>query len=219
MSWANELGIIERIGMEGTGSYGAGLARWLRAQGLNVLEVERPKRQTRRRRGKSDPLDAEAAARAVQAGTALGQPKAGTGHVEMMRALSLTRRSAVKARTQAVNQLHALLVTAPDELRHQLRRLTVTKLVAIASGFRPRPRLANPTAATKFALKSIAVRHQQLSTEIARLDTELACLVADEAPALMAVRGIGTQTATALLVAAGDNPRSCKDLWKSPRMD
>lgn len=207
MSWANELGTIERIGMEGTGSYGAGLARWLRAQGLSVLEVERPKRQTRRGRGKSDPLDAEAAARAVQAGTALGQPKAGTGHVEMMRALSLTRRSAVKARTQAVNQLHALLVTAPDELRHQLRRLTVTKLVGLASGFRPGPRLANPTAATKFALKSIAVRHQQLSTEIARLDTQLAGLVAEEAPALMAVRGIGTQTATALLVAAGDNPQ------------
>lgn len=111
VSWAHEFGTIERIGMEGTGSYGAGLARWLRAQGLIVLEVERPKRQIRRRRGKSDPIDAEAAARAVQAGTALGLPKAGTGRVEMIRALSLTRRSAVKARTQAINELHALLVT------------------------------------------------------------------------------------------------------------
>jgi transposase len=202
VNWAHEFGTIERIGMEGTGSYGAGLAGWLRAQGLIVLEVERPKRQLRRRRGKSDPIDAEAAARAVQAGTALGQPKTGTGRVEMIRALSLTRRSAVKARTQAINELHALVVTAPYSLRSQLRRLTVTRLVATASSFRPR----QPIAATKFALKSIAVRHQQLTAEIARLDAQLARLVAEAAPALVAVKGMGTQIAAALLVAAGDNP-------------
>jgi transposase len=117
LAWAREFGVIERIGIEGTGSYGAGLTRWLRARGVAVIEVERPRRQdrqARRRRGKSDPLDAEAAARAVQAGTVNGQPKAGDGHVEMIRTLRLTRRSAMKARTQAANQLHALVVTAPS---------------------------------------------------------------------------------------------------------
>src|SRR5215212_11954153 len=104
LTWASGFGVIERIGIEGTGSYGAGLTRWLRARGLAVVEVERPHRhdrQARRRRGKSDPLDAEAAARAVQAGTVVGQPKAGDGHVEMIRTLRLARRSAMKARTQA----------------------------------------------------------------------------------------------------------------------
>src|SRR5215212_10493048 len=120
LAWARDFGMIGRIGIEGTGSYGAGLTRWLRARGVAVIEVERPRRQdrqARRRRGKSDPLDAEAAARAVQAGTLVGQPKAGDGHVEMIRTLWLARRSAMKARTQAANQLHALVVTAPDELR------------------------------------------------------------------------------------------------------
>jgi hypothetical protein len=120
LSWASALGVLDQVGIEGTGSYGAGLARWLRARGLTVVEVERPHRhgrQARRRRGKSDPYDAEAAARAVQAGAASGQPKAGDGRVEMIRALRLARRSAMKARTQAANQLHALVITAPDDLR------------------------------------------------------------------------------------------------------
>ena len=121
LAWARRLGELERFGIEGTGSYGAGLARWLRRQGVEVVEVERPKRQNRRRRGKSDAIDAEAAARAVQAGTATAQPKAGDGPIEMLRTLQVARRSALKARTQAANQLHALVVTAPDSLRTRLR--------------------------------------------------------------------------------------------------
>ena len=212
VAWASDFGVIEGLGIEGTGSYGAGLARWLRARGLTVVEVERPHRhgrQARRHRGKSDPLDAEAAARAVQAGTVIGQPKAGDGQVEMIRTLRLARRSAMKARTQAANQLHALVVTAPDELRTCLRGLPLVELVGRASAFRPvraGTAVATPAAATKLALKSLAVRYRQLSAEIEAIDAQLEYLVATAAPDLLAVKGIGTDTAGALLVAAGDNP-------------
>jgi transposase len=206
LRWASQLGTVHTIGMEGTGSYGAGLSRWLRARGLTVVEVERPKRQARYGRGKSDPIDAELAARAVQAGTALGQPKAGSGMVEMIRALSVARRSALKARTQAANQLRALLVTAPEPVRHQLRRMGLAQLVRSAAAFRPTTPLPSPLAATKLALKSMAVRHQQLSAEIEALDRHLAILVAEAAPALLTAKGMGTHTAAALLLAAGDNP-------------
>jgi transposase len=136
LAWASTLGRVDRVGVEGTGSYGAGLARWLRAHGQLVVEVDRPDRAARRRQGKADDLDAHAAARAVQAGTATGQPKAGDGTVEMIRSLRLARRSAVKARTQAANQLKALLVTAPDGLRAQLRRLPPAELVTTAARLR-----------------------------------------------------------------------------------
>lgn len=212
VAWAAGFGVLEQFGIEGTGSYGAGLARWLRGRGLTVVEVERPQRhgrQMRRRRGKSDPIDAEAAARAVQAGMVIGQPKAGDGLVEMIRTLRLARRSAMKARTQAANQLHALVVTAPDELRARLRPVPLTTLVKLAAAFRPLrvgTILANPVTATKLALKSLAVRYRLLSTEIAALDSQLRHLVATAAPGLLAVKGLGTDTAGALLVAAGDNP-------------
>ena len=212
VAWASGLGVLDRFGIEGTGSYGAGLTRWLRGRGLTVVEVERPdrhSRQARRRRGKSDPLDAEAAARAVQAGTVIGQPKAGDGRVEMIRTLRLARRSAMKARTQAANQLHALVVTAPDDLRTRLRALPLAELVRLAAVFRPvraGTALATPAAATKLALKSLAGRYRQLSAEIEALDAQLEQLVAAAAPDLLAVKGLGTETAGALLVAAGDNP-------------
>jgi len=206
LRWAGRFGAVERLGVEGTGSYGAGLARWLRARGLAVVEVERPKRPARRRRGKSDPLDAEAAARAVQAGTATAQPKAGTGPVEMIRTLQAVRRSAVKARTQTLNQLRALVLTAPEDLRARLRRLPPARLVATAAAFRPRRPLATPAAATRWALRSLAARHRRLSAEIEALDAQLGELVAAAAPDLVAVKGVGTDTAATLLVTAGDNP-------------
>jgi transposase len=206
LAWAERHGQIERVGIEGAGNYGAGLARWLRARGLVVVEVDRPDRRTRRRRGKSDPVDAEAAARAVQAGTATGQPKAADGPVEAIRALRLARRSAVKARTQAANQLHALVVTAPDELRARLRPLTTAALVRTAARLRPPAGPRTPEGATKLALKLIARRYQALSMEIAALDRQLDRLVAEAAPTLVAIKGVGTDTAGALVVAAGDNP-------------
>ena len=205
-TWAHGFGALGQVGMEGTSSLGAGLARWLRSRGHSVLEVNRPNRQTRRRAGKSDPIDAEAAARAVQAGTALGSPKSGDGRVEMIRALRVARRSAVKARTQAANQLHALVVTAPDELRSTVRKLGITALVASAGQWRPGTCPDTPLAATRFAMRSIALRHKQLSAEIGTLDAQLDRLVAEAAPSLLALKGIGTEIAASLLVAAGDNP-------------
>src|SRR5262245_34185705 len=207
LAWARRFGVVERVGVEGSGAFGAGLTRWLRARSVDVVEVERPKRprQERRRRGKSDPIDAEAAARAVLAGTATAQPKVRTGPVEMIRALQAARRSAVKARTQAANQLHALVVTAPDDLRTRLRRLSLARLVATTAAFRPGA-LITPAAATKVALKSIAVRCRRLDAEVAGLDAHLGQLLAEAAPDLLAVKGVGIDTAATLLVTAGDNP-------------
>jgi transposase len=126
LCWAEGLGPVRCAGIEGTSSYGAGLARHLRSLGIEVLEVERPKRRERssRRNLKSDSLDAERAARAVLAGETSGVPKSGEGRVEMIRALRTARRSAMKARTQAANQLQGLRVTAPEALRHRLRGLS-----------------------------------------------------------------------------------------------
>jgi transposase len=206
LAWARKLGRVERFGVEGTGAFAAGLLRFLHANGQVVLEVDRPDRSTRRRRGKSDPLDAEAAARAVQAGAAVGTPKARDGRVEMVRALRVARRSAVKARTQAANQLHDLLVSAPEPLRAQVRSLAIEALVRRAAGFRPGV-LSTSAAATKLAMRELARRWQALDAEVGRLDAELDRLVAQAAPALTALLGVGTDVAGALLVAAGDNPQ------------
>jgi transposase len=146
----------------------------------------------------------------VLAGTATGQPKDADGEVEMIRTLRLTRRSAVKARAQAVNQLKNLLITAPEGLRSELRGLSTAKLVAKASGFRPRTNPSDVEAATKFAMRSVARRHQRLSEEISELDEQLDRLVAKAAPELVAMEGVGTDTAASLLIAAGDNPERLK---------
>jgi transposase len=138
LGWAQRLGPINAWGIEGTGSFGAGLTRFLHRHGQVVVEFNRPDRQTRRRRGKSDPLDAEAAARAVQAREG-AIPKAGDGQVEMIRSLRVARATAMKARTQAINALKALVVTAPDELREQLRALSAVRLVQTAAELDPGP--------------------------------------------------------------------------------
>jgi transposase len=204
-SLAGGLGRVDAFGVEGTGSYGAALARHLRAAGRRVIEVNRPDRATRRRHGKSDPVDAEAAARSVQAGQATATPKIGTGGVEMIRTLRIVRSSAVKARTQTSNIMHALLVTAPAELREQLRTLSITTLVRTAIGMHPEA-MDTPTAAVMAALSSLAGRHQALTAEITALDKHLTLLTASTAPDLIAVFGVGPETAGKLLVAAGDNP-------------
>jgi transposase len=192
--------------VEGTGSYGAGLARFLAAAGQHVVEVNRPDRQARRRRGKSDAVDADAAARAVQAGEATGVPKAQDGVVEMLRALRVARATAVKARTQAVNALKGLLVTAPDELREQLEGLPTARLVRAAAALEP-GQLTTPSAAVTLALRGLARRYQHLNAEAALLAEQLDRLTAKHAPALRGLLGVGADSAAALLVAAGDNPR------------
>jgi transposase len=167
LDWAAEFGSIDRVGVEGTGSDCAGLARWLTDQGLVVLEVDRPDRRARRSRGKSDPLDAELPARAVQSGRANGIPKAGDGAVEAIRALRIARGSALDARGRVANQLHALRVTAPNALRDELRGLSLIGLVRRASGFRLPPVIDEPSGATRMALRSLARRYTMLSAEIA----------------------------------------------------
>jgi transposase len=204
--WAEGLGLVVCAGVEGTGSYGAALARYLKAAGIAVVEVERPKRRHLRRRGKSDPIDAEAAARAVLAGEAAGVPKSGDGEAEMVRALRSARRSAVKARVQAANLLQAMLVTAPEGLRRRLRGLPTKELVAVAARFRPGGNPEDVEEATRFALRSVARRHEALSGEIAELDAQLKRLVAQAAPGLVSLPGVGTHHAATLLVLAGDNP-------------
>ena len=206
LRWARGFGELACVGAEGTGSYGAGLSRFLRSEGVRVLEVNRVNRQHRRRRGKYDAADAEAAARAVLSGEATGEPKAADGRVEMLRALKIARHSAVKARTQAANQLHALVSTAPERLRADLRGLPVAKLAQKASRFRCEVELDDPVAATKFARRSVARRHGRLSEEIAELEKQIERLVREACPNLVALDGVGSDTAATLLIVAGDNP-------------
>jgi transposase len=213
LSWAEGLGPVRSAGVEGTSSYGAGLAHHLRACGIEVLEVEHPERRRRSSRRsveKSDPSDAEAAARAVLAGEASGVPKSGDGTVEMIRTLRAARRSAVKARTQAANQLQSLRVTAPEEMRHRLRGLPTKELVSVAARFRLGDDPHDVPSATKFALRSVARRYEALSEEISELDAHLDRLVGQVAPELVCLPGIGTDNAAALLIVAGDNPERLK---------
>ena len=211
VDWANGFGPLEGVGIEGTGSFGAGLTRFLQAEETKVFEVVRPKRRDQYRSGKSDPIDPELAARAVLAGTATAHPKDADGKVEMIRTLRVTRRSAVKARAQTVNQLKNLLITAPEKLKSELWGLSTAKLVAKVLGFRPGANPSDVEAATKFALRSVARRHQRLSKEISELDEQLDRLVAEAAPELVALEGVGTDTAASLLIAAGDNPERLKN--------
>lgn len=203
--WATSFGPVAKVGVEGTGAYGAGLIRFLRTAEHAVVEVDRPDRKTRRANGKSDPVDAEAAARAVLAGTASGTPKTRDGDVEMIRMLRVARRSAIKGRTQAANQLHSLITTAPAVVRTQLGDVAGIERIARCTNLRP-GELWDPTAACKLSLRLLARRHFQLSAEIAVLDGHLDALVAAAAPALVAAFGVGTDVAGQLLVTAGDNP-------------
>jgi transposase len=206
LDWLQSFGRLHAVGVEGTGAYGAGLTRQLHAAGVRVVEVNRPDRRQRRLAGKSDPLDAYAAAEAVLAGRATATPKLGTGVVEAIRALHLTRASAVKARTATLNELRALLVTAPAGLRDQLRALSATALVAACARLRPTLELADPEQATKHALRGLARRYRTLSEEITDRDTQLRPLLQQACPQLLAIHGVGPETAAQLLTTVGDNP-------------
>ena len=206
LDWMRSWGDLDAVGIEGTGSYGAGLARHLAAGGVTVVEVIRPNRQARRRRGKSDPADAEAAARAVLCGEATVRPKSADGAVEAIRFLHATRRSAVKARTGAINQLKGHLVTVPEQVAAPLRGLPTGVLVDACARLRPNPASGEVVAAAKQALRVLARRYQALSGEISELDGEIARLCAEANPALLGAAGVGPDVAATLLIAAGDNP-------------
>jgi transposase len=210
LAWLEGFGTLELVGVEGTGSYGAGLTRQLLDHQIAVVEVDRPNRQRRRRKGKSDPQDAVAAARAAQGGDATGSAKTRDGNVEAMRVLRVARSSARSSRTQAINQIRSLISTAPDELRAELRDLSIYKVLTVASAYR-HTRRRDVTTLTKLTLRTLARRALCLEEEVKEIDRLLKSLVAETAPELNAIDGVGTDVASALLVAAGDNPERLKN--------
>ena len=205
-TWLSAFGDVAKVGVEGTGSYGAGVARFLARAGVEVIEVDRQNRQARRQSGKSDPLDAVEAARAALSGRAHGHAKSRDGSIEAIRVLVVAKRSARTSRIKALTQMRQLTYSAPDQLQIRLKGLPIAQFVAVAQGLRP-SRSADPvTAATKAALSSLAHRVADLEEEIKELDARITPLLKATAPDLLAVYGVGIDTAAALLVAAGDNP-------------
>jgi transposase len=203
--WLSSFGTVALAGVEGTGSYGAGLARYLAAAGVRVVEVDRPDRQDRARQGKSGPLDAVSAARAALSGRASGTPRGRDGAVEAIRALMVAKRSARQERTQAVGQARALIVTGPEELRARFAGHSTAALAAAIAALRPRPGNV-PGYATGVALRELGRRVRFLDGQLERLDELLGPLVTARAPGLLALHGVGPDTAAMLLVAAGDHP-------------
>jgi transposase len=216
LTWLESFGTLTCVGVEGTGCYGAGLTRFLRRRRLRVIEVNRPDRRSRRLRGKSDPLDAESAARRALAGEDQVIPKDTTTIVEAIRVLRIARSGAVKSRTAACNQLKDLTVTAPDELRQTLRGKSSQRVAAESARLRPDlTRLADPTHATKLALRS-AIRIDALGSEIAGLDKQLHQLVALAAPRTLSLLGVGPDHAAQLLRSCS-SPRAATPNGSGPK--
>lgn len=210
LDWLRSHGEVLAVGIEGTGAYGAEVARFLTANEVTVVEVDRPDRKARRDNGKSDPIDAYAAATAVLSGRAGGTPKTRDGIVEAIRALRVVRKSAVKARTQTINQIRTLIVTAPSAVREKLRGLSARALVDTLARSRPTGAPDDPEFAVRTALRRLARRYQALDEEIKEADKEIGPLVTKAAPRLVALPGVGPETAGQLLVSAGDNPDRLK---------
>ncbi len=204
-AWAASLGRVSAFGVEGTGSYGAGLASFLRRSGHRIVEVNRGDRRSRRNNGKTDTLDAEAAARAVLSGQAGAVPKSADGTVEMIRQIKIARDTARKGRTAAIVTLKALVVTTPAELREQFDGLTDKVLIDRCASFRPGA-VSSTTASAKHSLRALAKRYQVLDAEIAAHDAILDELTNAHAPSLRQGLGIGVDTAAEVLVVFGDNP-------------
>lgn len=209
LKWCYSFGQLLKAGIEGTGTYGAGLTRFMLCNNITVYEVNRPNRARRRLRGKSDPTDAENAARAVLANEAKAIPKTQNGSVEAMRFLLIARRSAVKARTQAVNQIRAILVTAPDDIR---KKYLITSTLACVEACKGMNALGNSTLLEMLAisLKLLAERWLNLTEELKSLDRNLKVLTKARAPLLIQQYGVGPYVAATLLVTAGDNPERLK---------
>lgn len=205
LSWARRHGEIIGFGVEGTGSYGAGLSRYMCEHDVEVVEINRVNRQHRRWRGKSDPFDAEAAARAVLSGEATVIPKQRIGGVEAVRALMIARQSAVKAKTQAANQIRDLIVTAPDDVRAELTSLSTERRVRQCARWRPGPPV-DARSAVRSALCRLAKRWTALHDEARELDHQMRTLLEQLVPSLMAETGVSTQVAARLVVAVGENP-------------
>ena len=207
LGWMSSFGDVAQVGVEGTGAYGAGLARFLQRQGVTVIEVDRANRQARRQQGKSDPVDAVEAARAAQSGRARGLAKTRDGNVEAIRVLMVARRSARSMRVKTLCQIRHLCITGPDELRQRLQPLSAIMLPREAATMRPRASGDIVTYATKLSVRTLARRVVALDEEVVRIDALLGDLVARTAPSLLALYGVGVEGAATLLVTAGDNPQ------------
>lgn len=207
--WACSFGSLSRAGVEGTGSYGAALCQFLIDNEVSVFEVNRPDRAKRRLQGKSDPTDAENAARSVHSGVAHAIPKHHSGACEAMRIVTVARRSAVKAKTQAINQLRAILVSGPQDVRDRLWKVRALDCVNACARVRT---LGNGVLLENltFTLKSLAKRWLALSSELKLLDKQLEALTQNYAVHLRERFGVGPQTAAVLLSVAGDNPDRLK---------
>ena len=205
LCWAQTFGVLRRAGVEGTGSYGAALTQVLQGSGVTVIEINRPDRSRRRGRGKSDATDAESAARSVLAGDVTSIPKTHNGLAEGLRTLSLVRRSAVKAKTQTINQIRALLVSAPQAIRDEAYKADASKCVAACVGL-SQDTVSATLASLQTALRLLAKRWIALDGELRELDATLARLTKKAAPRLLSRFGVGPQTAATLLITAGDNP-------------
>jgi transposase len=206
LQWLQHFGTLQAVGVEATASYGAGLTRCLTAAGIHVIEINQPHRHLRSRRGKTDAVDAEAAARAVRSGEARGLPKDTTGIVEAIRQLRLVRASAIKSRTAAVVQLRDLITTAPGAVRARLDRLPLASQLSACVRLRPnQQRLHMPLDAAKLALRTLSTRVRALDAEIAALDQHLAALVSSAAPRTLRHFGVGVATAAQLLISGGQN--------------
>jgi transposase len=198
-----KFGELQCIGIEGTSSYGAGITNAARAADYKVREVIRPQRTVRRMQGKSDPIDAYQAARAVLSGQARTMPK--TDDVDAIRALLTARRSAAKARTAAMNQIHDMLITAPVAVREKYRSLSTKGLIDALTACRPATQNGVARAVLS-ALKMLAQRHQFLTAQARELEDQMRELIAATNLALLSAKGVGPVTAAQLLITAGGHP-------------
>jgi transposase len=207
VAWLADFGTISLVGVEGTGSYGAGLTRHLTGKGIRVVEVDRPNRQARHRAGKTDAIDAISAARAALTGTAIGVPKSRTGNIEAIRVLTIARRSAANEWISVVNQIRHVTFTAPDEIRARFIGLSPITLVRTAAALRPRRTDSDIVRFTTLStLRELGRRALFLREQKMRLNTEMRPLIREVAPSLLEVYGVGFDVAAKLLIAVGDNP-------------
>ncbi len=207
LAWMRSFGELQRVGVESTGSYGAGLLRFLQQAGVMVLEVTAPDRQDRRKRGKHDDLDAQNAAHAAYSRQRTVTPRSRDGMIEALRVLVACRKTAVTPRRIALQMIHNTIVAAPDGLRDQLRVMTRMQLVRTLAAWRPDlTAYRDVEAAYRISLKSLGRRYLELHDEIADLDAMIAAIVEDLAPNLITRNSISHVGAAQLLLTAGGNP-------------
>src|SRR5581483_2710077 len=220
LEWFRSLGEVNSIGVESSGSFGAALTRFLRRMGMEAVEVNKPNRQARHVQGKSDRLDAEQIARAVLAGEGIATPKTKSGPIEAIRVLRVARASAIRARTQAFNNLFGTMIAAPSEIRDELVVLTKRTLVNRCLALEPETEdllelIDEPDAlvltTVQLTLRDLARRWKALDAEAKALGRQIESLVNRVAPELVEVFGVSTELAGQFLVTAGDNPERIRN--------